>query len=110
MSNNINLNDITSQIQEYVRVIKQRKAHTGSPSQFSAQNDFTFLNNDVRSNIHPLNGDNKFRIQKWSEDQNKAPLSKYASEAYAHLNEKDDKHKVVIDLMHKNNRNYDVKA
>ena len=32
----------------------------------------------------------------------------YVAEAYNHLSPKEDKNKVLIDFMHKNNRNFDV--
>ena len=108
MANALNLNEITQQIQQYVHLIKQQKsAVTGDVFHPSEP---TFINNDLRSNIHKLDGSNKFNIQNMLEKNTSLTTLDYAAKAYEHLLKQEDKNKVVIDIMHKNNRNYDVKA
>ena len=107
MNKPFQLNDITSQIQNYVRQIKQRKTE----GTFRVEKEeLSQINNDLKSNINKLNGSNKFKIQNMMETEHSSASSNYAAEAYNHLSDQDNKHKVVIDFMHKNNRNYDMKV
>ena len=111
MSENINLNNsVTAQIRQYVSRLKERKTETTTSSAVAPDDFILSLNNDLRSNINTLNGDNKFNIQQFAlAEQNRTP-AEYAADAYNHLSTLEQKHKVVIDFMHKNNRNFDVKA
>lgn len=109
MSNNINLSDITLQIQKYVRLLKQKEV-TDNSSNFNYKSKSTLIDNDLRSNINKLTGDNKFNIQTLNDNSHNTPPLEYASEAYNHLSNVDNKQKVVIGYMHKNNKTYDVKA
>ena len=106
MTNTLNLNEITQQIQKYVRLIKQQKS--SSTSRIFYPEESIFINNDVRSNIHQLDGNNKFNIM--LEKSTSLTNLDYVTKAYEHLLKQEDKNKVVIDFMHKNNRNFDVKA
>ena len=56
MSNNINLNDITLQIQKYVRLLKQKEV-TDNNANFNYSSKNTLIDNDLRSNINKLTGD-----------------------------------------------------
>ena len=111
MSENINLNNsVTAQIRQYVSRLKERKTEATTSSAVANDDFILSLNNDLRSNINTLNGDNKFNIQQFAlAEQNRTPAG-YAADAYNHLSTLEQKHKVVIDFMHKNNRNFDVKA
>lgn len=104
------ISELTSQIQRYVRLIKEKKG--GQPvEKFSVTDTFQpQLNNDLRTNINKLDGNNKFSIQKLTEQNTFSAPTEYVAEAYEHLTEINDKKNVIIDYMHKNNRNYDVKA
>ena len=107
MSTSLNLNDITNQIQHYVTLIKKQKL--SDKPQFGSEETITVpITNDVRSNIHKLAGKNKFSIQQSLENNTILTSASYASKAYTHLNNLENKHKIVIDFMHKNNRNFDV--
>ena len=108
MVNALNLNEITQQIQQYVRLIKQQKSSATGRIFYSSEP--SLFNNDLRSNIHKLDGNNKFNIQSMLEKSTSLTTFDYATKAYEHLLEQEDKNKVVIDFMHKNNRNFDVKA
>lgn len=108
MSNTLNLDEITSQIQRYIRQIKKNTA-LEQKENFAKDERFQVrIDNDLRSNINKLDGSNKFKIQNMLEQNVSSAPSEYAAEAYGHLSELDDKKKVIIDYMHKNNRNYDV--
>ena len=111
-NNTLNLNDITAQIKQYVRQIKDNKKSEFSPSlpdvEYKRQIHYT---NDIRSNINKLHGNNKFSLHNMlSSDTLVSTSAEYASEAYGHLSSIEEKHKVVIDFMHKNNKNFDLKA
>lgn len=107
MSTSLNLNDITNQIQHYVTLIKKQKL--SDKTHFGSEENFILpLANDVRSNIQKLAGKNKFGIQQILESNTVLTSASYVLEAYNHLNNLEDKHKVVIDFMHKNNHNFDV--
>ncbi len=108
MTNTLNLNEITTQIQRYIRQIKKDKVSEQRDIYSSDERFHNRLDNDLRSNINKLNGGNKFNIQNMMEQNMSSAPSEYAAEAYTHLSELDDKKKVMIEYMHKNNRNYDV--
>lgn len=110
MSNTLNLNDITYRIRQYVNQIKEKKGtfKTAAANDFIA--DTVVPSNDLRSNLHRLNGDSKFSIHNLTAENAPQVPSDYAAEAYAHLSASEERHKVVIDFMHKNNRNFDVRA
>ena len=108
MVNTRQINELTTRIQHYVRLIKEkRNIETAEPFSVSIDNRVNH-NNDLRTNINKLNGENKFNIQKLNTTSDTSAPTEYASEAYEHLSELDKKRRVVIDYMHKNNRNYDV--
>lgn len=109
MSNVLNLNDVTRQIQHYVRLIKNQRNVARPSDSFLDELPVVSLYNDLRSNINPLNGTSKFSLHSMSNNDSFAS-SLYASEAYSHLESLQDKNKVVIDFMHKNNRNFDVQV
>jgi len=112
MSNTLNLNDITTQIRQYIRQIKENKKgefNTILPE--AKEKEYTHYSNDLRSNINRLDGNNKFSLHNiTSEDRATTTGLEYASAAYNHLSSLEEKHKVVIDFMHKNNKNFDVKV
>ena len=111
MNNTLNFQDITNQIQQYVKQIKNSKKEQISAFSTNTENKSIFhYTNDVRCNINKLNGESKFNIQNIVAENNITTSSEYASEAYEHLDSIEDKHKVIIDFIHKNNRNFDVKA
>ena len=112
MNNTLNLNDITAQIRQYVRQIKENKKGEFNPSLSEVkEKEYIYYSNDLRSNINKLDANNKFSLQNIaSEDTTTITELEYASSAYNHLSSLEDKHRVVIDFMHKNNRNFDVKA
>ena len=111
--NTLNLNDITAQIKQYVRQIKDNKKSDFATSTLSEINSQPAIlhSNDLRSNINKLDGSNKLSLHRMSSDDCMAiTTAGYASEAYEHLSSIEDKHKIVIDFMHKNNKNFDLKA
>lgn len=110
MSNTLNLNDITGRIRQYVSQIKEKRGNSETASAKSVTADMTVFANDVRSNLHQLDGDSKFNIHSLTADNAPPIPSDYAAEAYGRLSASEEKHKVVIDIMHKNNRNFDVRA
>ena len=108
-NNTLNLDDITSRIQQYVSKIKEHKADDKAKFSVDENQSLFSVFNDVRSNINKLDGGNKFNIQ----INNNNPVlasSDYAAEAYNHLNNLDDKQKVIIDFMHPNNNKFDFTA
>jgi len=111
-NNTLNLNDITAQIKQYVRQIKDNKKSDFFSSLPEIENQQpVYYTNDLRSNINKLNGGNKFSLHNiTSADIMTGTSAEYASEAYEHLSSIEDKHKIVIDFMHKNNKNFDLKA
>lgn len=111
MNNTLNFRDITNQIQQYVKQIKNNKKEN-IPTTLSVTEDTSIFrySNDLRSNINKLDGECKFNIQNITAEHNATTPLEYASEAYEHLDTLEDKHKVIIDFIHKNNRNFDVKA
>lgn len=111
MSENINLNNsVTAQIRQYVNRLKERKTEHTAPTATENDDFILSFNNDLRSNINALNGDNKFNIQQFALAEQSQTPAEYAAGAYNRLSTLEQKHKVVIDFMHKNNRNFDVKA
>ena len=108
-NNTLNLDDITSRIQQYVSKIKEHKADDTSKFSVNENQSLFSVFNDVRSNINKLDGGNKFNIQINNNEQVFAS-SDYAAEAYNHLNNLDDKQKVIIDFMHPNNNKFDFTA
>jgi len=108
MSNALNLNNITGQIEHYVNLIKAKKAQSENFSSSDYHQPTVIAVNDVRSNINPLNGKNKFSIHTMLENNTMFTSASYVAEAYNHLSPKEDRNKVLIDFMHKNNRNFDV--
>lgn len=111
MGGTLNLNDITGQIQRYVQLLKDRKktTPTGETSSFAEWSPLPSYN-ELRSNINRLDGSSKFSIHNMLENHTVLTSSSYAAEAYSHLSDLEDKNKVVLDFMHKNNRNFDVSA
>ena len=110
MNDALNLHDITTQIQHYVRLISQQKsARFDRPTPIEEQVPH-YISNEVRSNINPLNGNNKFGILNMLGNHTGMTSPGYASEAYRHLSGLEDKNKVVIDFMHGNNQNFDIEA
>lgn len=108
MADMLNLDKLTRQIQQYVQTIKQQK--TASTERVFHTSESSFINNDLRSNLNKLDGNNKFNIQNMLEKSTSLTSSNYVTKAYDHLSNQEDKNKIVIDFMHKNNRNFDVKA
>jgi len=111
MKSVFNLSDLNWQIGQYVRRIKNRQTsaidnYQNTFEEYSSPSHF----NDLISNINKLDGKNKFNIQSMMNDTTALTPSAYAAQAYEHLSKQDDKNKVVIEIMHKNNRNYDVQA
>lgn len=104
----LTLHDLTGQIQTYVRRIKARQSTVQLPSFEETIISFP-KQKEIRSNINKLDGSNKFNIQTLvnNEKINSAPVD-YAAGAYEHLTHLEDKNKIVIDFMHKNNRKYDL--
>lgn len=104
----LTLHDLTGQIQNYVRRIKARQSAVQNAS-FEETIISYPTQKEIRSNIRKLDGENKFNIQTLVNDEktNLTPVD-YAAEAYTHLAHLEDKNKIVIDFMHKNNRNYDL--
>ena len=110
MSDSLNLNEITSQIQSYVRQLRNKRKTSQTFDLGNSQNQMTYFLqlNDVRSNIHSLAGQNKFNIQQMLELSSDMTSIGHVRAAYEYLTNVDEKHKVMIDFLHKNNRHYDV--
>lgn len=109
MNNTLNLRDITTQIQQYVRKIKADKQALQPPERDSYSTGYA---NELKYNLNFLNGSNKFSIQNFvneASDASDVSVS-YAAAAYNRLGNEEDKNKVLIDFMHEYNRNFDVKA
>ncbi|MBR1605502.1 MAG: hypothetical protein IJ660_05305 [Alphaproteobacteria bacterium] len=104
----VTLHDLTGQIQNYVRRIKARQSVAQSII-FEENHISLPQSQEIRSNINKLDGGNKFNIQTMvNSEKAHSTSAEYAAEAYTHLAHLDNKNKVVIDFMHKNNRNYDI--
>ena len=86
-NNTLNLNDITAQIKQYVRQIKDNKKSDFFSSLPEIENQQpVYYTNDLRSNINKLNGGNKFSLHNiTSADIMTGTSAEYASEAYEHL-------------------------
>ena len=113
MSKAVQLTEISRQIEQYVRRIKNRQnmPHLSSSNSSDGYWNTPFPYNDLVSNINKLDGENKFNIQTMTSEFTGIFSTQYAATAYEHLSaQQEDKNKVIIDLMHKNNRKFDVQA
>ena len=107
----LNINDLNGQIQQYIRRIKNKQSTQQISTELTADEVIiSYRNNDIRSNLNTLGGENKFNIQNMLENEQNIASPDYATGAYEHLTQGDGKNKIVIDFMHKNNRNFDVEA
>ena len=110
MNNKLNLNDITLQIKQYIRQIKEKQSgeFNIAVSDINDKKSVCYYN-DLRSNINKLDAGNKFSLQNIaSEEISDITDSEYVSAAYEHLSLLEEKHRVIIDFMHKNNKIFDV--
>ena len=107
----LNINELNGQIQQYIRRIKSKQSSQQISNELAADEVIiSYRNNDLRSNLNTLGVENKFNIQNMLENEANITSLNYVTGAYEHLTQSDDKNKIVIDFMHKNNRNFDVKA